>query len=58
MRNLGERVSPAPLPKKKKKKKKKTPVAPRDMRQIAAYLGAAHAADILLTEDFNVCFFK
>ena len=29
-----------------------------DMRQIAAYLGAAHAADILLTEDFNVCFFK
>ena len=27
------------------------------MRQIAAYRGAARAADILLTEDFNVCFF-
>ena len=26
------------------------------MRQIAAYLSAARAADILLTEDFNVCF--
>ena len=32
--------------------------SPSDMRQIAAYLSAARAADILLTEDFNVCFFK
>jgi len=29
-----------------------------DVRQIAAYRSAAHVADILLTEDFNVCFFK